>query len=81
MQIGIRRPHRWQHPKPGDTALICARCGRRLNLTTLAHDHARRMGIIKARKRLFGREKGEAFAADLAAAMNANTGREAVESM
>lgn len=64
------RPHRWQYPRPGDPALVCARCGRVLGFDVLIRDRARRFGVIRARKRIFGKVKGELFARALADALN-----------
>lgn len=65
------RPHRWQYPKAGDVALICARCGRALAFSLLMREHHRRRGVIRAALTRLGRERGERFCSALAVAMNA----------
>ena len=62
------RPHRWQWPTPGDHALTCARCGRVLPFEGLQAYQLR--GVIKAARRLHGREKGLNFAVVLTDALN-----------
>ena len=62
------RPHRWQWPKPGDHALTCARCGRVLPFKGLISHQVK--GIVKAARRLHGREKGLGFAVALTDALN-----------
>ena len=62
------RPHRWQWPTPGDSSLTCARCGRVLPFEGLLSHQAR--GIVKAARRLHGREKGLGFAVALTDSLN-----------
>ena len=67
------QPHRWSWPEPGDSALVCARCARVLPFEGLRYHQVR--GIVKAGRRIHGREKGEQFATALIAALNSHQNR------
>ena len=57
------RPHFWQHPKPGDVALVC---GRVLPFEELIHHPFRRKRIVSRRH---GKNRGEQFGRALARAL------------
>lgn len=59
------RPHHWRMPRVGDTALVCAACGRELPLGEIPYGHM--AGITGAYARRCGKEAGAAFREAVAA--------------
>lgn len=53
------KPHHWRMPREGDTALVCAACGRELPLGEIPYGHM--AGITGAYARRCGKEAGAAF--------------------